>query len=247
MINFNGYDLSKDIKVTEIVRPILPPSFLTTSKVVGRSGDFFYYKQPGSLDILVKFILVEKNPLFLRSKIRSLAEKLDTEEPKRLIFSDEPDKYINAIIKDNTSLSETLSVGRGEINFYCPDPYWYAIQDDVIISDSPGVLEFTRKGTADSYPLIEIQGRNTGSITIENDDTLMVYNGELKENETLYLDSDLLTGYIIDSSGNTRSVVDKLSNLDFPVLKKGRNFLGIITGDGLTISNIKISCRSRWK
>lgn len=247
MLNFNGNDLSNDIRVTDVVRPILPPSLLTTSKIVGRPGELLHYKQHGSYTIPVSFIIIESKNDSLRNKVRELADKLDTDLPAPLIFSDEPDKYIDAIVSEGTDLAEIVSIGKGTINFYCPDPYWYAIEDDIIESNTSGIIEFVRKGTAESFPLIEIKGTNNGSITIENEDTKMTYTGKLGEGETLCLDTKYITAYIIDSSGNTRSVVDELDNLDFPVLKKGKNFLGIISNGGTTITSIKITCRSRWK
>jgi len=192
-------------------------------------------------------MIIEKEQSTLRQKVRDLAEKIDTDQPAPLIFKDEPDKFINAIVSDNTDLSEIMAYGSGTINFYCPDPFWYAIEDDIILSETSGILEFFRKGTADSFPLIEIKGRNPDTITIENDGTSMTYTGELNEGETLYLDTNLITAYVVDSSGNTRSVMHELDNLDFPVLKKGNNFLGIIANGSSTVSDIKITCRSRWK
>lgn len=247
MITFNGIDLSNDIRVTSVERPILPPSLLTTSTIVGKPGDFIFYKQAGSYSIPVGFMLIEKKLTTLRQKTRELAEKLDTDEPAPLIFSDEPDKYINAIVQDDTFLSEVGAVGSGTINFFCPDPYWYAVEDDIITRTSPGVLEFIRKGTAPSFPLIEIKGLNSGSISVETKDAKMTFNGDLKEGETLFLDTDLITAYVVNSSGISRSVMHQLDNLDFPVLHKGTNFLSIIANSGTTISNIKITCRSRWK
>lgn len=248
MLNFNGHDLSEDIRVTDVRRPVLPPSVLTTSTIVGRPGAFLYYKQHGAYEIPVSFMLIEKEQQVLRQKVRDLADKLDTNEPAPLIFKDEPDKFINAIISDSSELSEQLAIGSGTLNFFCPDPYWYAIEDDIIEKDSPGVYEFDRKGTAESYPLIEIKGLNSnGTISIENQDTRMTFNGVLKEGETLHLDTELITAYIIDSSGNVTSALDKLDNLDFPVLKKGTNFLSVIGNGGASISNVKITCRSRWK
>lgn len=248
MINFNGHDLSEKIRVTDVVRPVLPPSLVTSSSILGRPGDYFYHKQPGAYTIPVKFMLIEKEQKVLRQKVRELAELLDTDEPAPIVFNDEPDKFINAIIDGNTDLDEVAAVGSGTLEFYCPDPYWYAIEDDIIEKTAPGVYEFERKGTAESYPLIEIKGDiGNGSISIENRDSIMTYTGHLGEGETLYLDTDLITAYVIDSSGNTTSVIDKLDNLDFPVLKKGTNFLSVIANAGAVVSNVKVTCRSRWK
>lgn len=248
MINFNGKDLSSDIRVIDVKRPILPPSLITSSTIVGRPGAFLFISKDGSYTIPVDFMIIEKQQTALRQKIRSLAEKLDTLEPAPLIFKDEPDKYINAIVSDDSELSETLAIGSGTINFFCPDPYWYAVKDDVIVKTAPGNYEFARKGTAESYPLIEIKGRNAGGkITISDGNNQMTFDGSLGDGETLVLDTDLITAYIIKIDGKTISVMDKLDTLDFPVLQPKTANLSVATSSGATVSNVKITCRSRWK
>ncbi|WP_170958671.1 distal tail protein Dit [Bacillus wiedmannii] len=247
MINFNGRDLSSDIRVTDVKRPVLPPSLITSSTIVGRPGAFLFYKQHGSYTIPVDFMIIEKKQTELRNKVRSLAEKLDTTEPAPLIFKDEPDKYINAIVSDESELSETLAIGSGTINFFCPDPYWYAVKDDVITKTGPGEYNFTRKGTAESYPLIEIKGSSSGGgITVSDGNNKMTFRGSLSNGETLVLDTDLITAYIVKADGKTVSVLDKLDTLDFPVLRPGASYLSVSVS-GATVSNVKITCRSRWK
>lgn len=248
MINFNGRDLSSDIRVTDVKRPVLPPSLITSSTIVGRPGAFLFYKQHGSYSIPVSFTIIAKKQDELRNKVRSLAEKLDTTEPAPLIFKDEPDKYINAIVSDDSELSETLSYGMGTINFFCPDPYWYAIKDDVITKTAPGEYNFARKGTAESYPLIEIKGASSGGrITISDGSNKMTFTGSLNSGETLVLDTDLITAYIIKPDGKTVSALEKLDTLDFPVLRPGTAYLSVSVASGATVSNVKITCRSRWK
>ena len=248
MINFNGYDLSKDIRVTDIQRPVLPPSLLTTGTIVGRPGAFLYYKQHGAYEIPVSFMIIEKDQMTLRQSVRDLAYKLDTNEPATLIFKDEPDKYIKAILSDSSELSEKLAIGSGTLNFFCPDPYWYAINDDIIEKNASGTYKFVRKGTCESNPLIEIKGQNSGGkILIENESTRMNFTGRLSMGETLFLDSELITAYITTPDGQTRSAMNDLDTLDFPVLKSGPNTFSVLPEVGSTISSVKITCRSRWK
>ncbi|WP_176519037.1 distal tail protein Dit [Priestia megaterium] len=247
MINFNGYDLSNDIRVTDVKRPVLPPSVLTTSSIVGRSGAFLFYKQFGDYTIPVSFMLIKNSLSELRQSVRDLAAKLDTNEPAKLIFEDEPDKYINAIVSDDSTLSETAAIGSGTINFYCPDPYWYAITDDVFDYWSTGTKTFTRKGTAESNPLIEILGTSSnGSLTLSNGTSTMTFTGQLNNGETLVLDSDLLTAYILKTDGTKVAVLDKLDNLDFLVLSPDSNTI-TISSSNFTLVKLTVNCRSRWK
>lgn len=247
MINFNGNDLSSLIRVTDVKRPVLPPSNLTTKSIVGRPGAFLFYKQFGAYTIPVSFMLIEKTQQNLRLKVRELAEKLDTDTTARLIFTDEPDKYINAIVSDESELSEVAAIGSGTIGFFCPDPYWYAVNDDVFEYTSSGAKQFLRKGSAESFPLIEITGTSTsGTITLTNESASISYAGSLKAGEKLVLDSDLLTAYIEEADGNKIPVLDKLDNLDFLVLNKGTNNL-TISKTNFTLTKLTVSCRSRWK
>lgn len=247
MLNFNGVDFSDIVIVNDVKRPILPPQKLVALSIVGRQGSFLFYKQSEAYTIDVKITIKGKDHKDLRAKVRALAERLYTEDVAPLVFSDEPDKYIMAIISDDSELDEIYTIGQGTIKFYCPDPFWYAVNDDIFTYNSPGTYRFSRKGTADSFPKIEIKGTNTGgSITISDGNNTMTFTGELLSGETLVLDSDLITAYIIKTNGDKVPVMDKLSNLDFPVLKKGTNTLSVSVSGGAAISQVKIYCKSRW-
>lgn len=248
MIIFNGQDLSDLIKVTEEERPILPPSLLTTSTISGRDGSFLHKKQNGSYSIPISFLIRGENRTSLRQKVRELAEVLDHDSVKPLIFKDEPDKYIDVILSGGTPMTEVAAVGKGDIEFFAPDPFWYAVEDDVIERLTTGVFEFERKGTADSYPLIIVDSTmENGTVTVESSDSKITYSGDLAEDEVLYLDSNLITAYIEKSNGERRSVIEDLDNLDFPVLKGGTNFLSITVSPGAQFNKANVFCKSRWK
>lgn len=251
MITFNGTDLSPYLEVNDIKRPILPDQELTTLSIPGRQGTFLFYKQKGALIIPVDVTIKGKTRADLRQKIRDVADILDTDEEltAQTIFHDEPDKYVMAAVDGATELNEIYKTGQGTLNFYCPDPYYYALSDDVFVYSEPGIYTFTRKGTAPSYPLIEIQGTNSGgAITISsNNVNTMKFDGDLATGEKLVLNSDLITGYVEKTTGERVSIMDKLDNLDFPVLKKGENNLSVTVENGATVTSVNIKCNSRWK
>lgn len=251
MITFNGTDLSPYLIVNDIKRPILPDQELTTLSIPGRQGAFLFYKQKGALIIQVDVTIKAKDRAELREKIRTIADILDTDDELtgQLIFADEPDKYVMAAIEGSTDLNEIYKTGQGTLTFYAPDPYYYALSDDVFIYTTPGSYTFTRKGTAPSYPLIEIQGTNSGGvITISSNDVNTIkFDGDLKTGEKLFLDSNLITAYIEKTTGEKVSVMDKLDNLDFPVLKKGENTVTVSVENGATVTSVNIKCNSRWK
>lgn len=246
MFTFNGIDFSTLVDVQEVERPLIAPQTISTSKSAGVAGARISRKVADDYTIKVSFTLKDKNPTGLRNKIRDIADKLDTDEPARLVFHDEPDKYQMAILSDTSDLEQLGKYGVCTISFYCPDPYAYAISDD-IIEFTENTKEFTRKGTAHSYPTIEITGTNNGgSITIQSDHQRMTFNGILNEGEILVIDSELLTAKIVGSNG-TRSAIMNLDNLDFIVLYKGTNVVSVTPQGGATVTNTRITCNSRWK
>jgi predicted phage tail component-like protein len=248
MLTYNGTDLSSLIIVNSIGRPILPPQILSTKEIYGRPGAFFFEKRHGPVVIPVGVTLTEKDHTKFRALVRQLAVYLDVDEPKPMIFSDEPDKYISGILQDESELEEIATVGQGELQFYCPDPYWYAIEDDVMSWNGPGTYTLDRKGTANSEPLIEIQGTNNGGkITIETDNTTINFTGNLAAGETLVLDSALITAYIRKNDGSQVSAIHDIDTIIMPILVPGANELTVSVSGGATVTQFKVTARSRWK
>ena len=251
MMNYDGFDFSPYLIVTDIKRPILPPQRISSMSIFGRDGAYFFRKQHDAVVITVSIIVktdFDEGFKSFRERIRFLAQKLNKDEPKPIIFFDEDDRFINGIITDETDLDEVLTMGQGDISFYCPDPFYYAVEDEVFTFLSDGSHDFTRqKGNIESYPKIEIQGLNdSGNIEIVTDNTTINYSGKLNSGEILVLDSDLITASVIQTDGSIRSAISDIDNLEFPVLSMGANNITVNVSGGASIEEIKVSARSRW-
>jgi predicted phage tail component-like protein len=249
MFTYNGIDFGGLVHVQDVVRPILAPQKLTTVSIEGRAGSIFVQKVSDSYAVEIEFSMVADSPSGLRDAVRDLADKLDADEPKPLIILDEPDKYINAVLSDDSTLETSFNLAQGKIKFYAPDPFWYAVVDNVFTYTDTNLHNFTRDGNANSYPIIEIKGVSGSgdSFTLTTGNTTMKYTGALTSSQSLLLDSESLTAYIKNSDGTQTSVLNKLDNLDFPVLTKGANSVQVTTGGGATLTNYKVTCNSRWK
>ena len=71
--------------------------------------------------------------------------------------------------------------------------------------------------------------------------------GLLAAGEILVIDSGLLTAKVVDSSGETlRNGLPMLSELNFPVLRKGTNNV-MITAVGASFTELEIQAKSRWR
>lgn len=248
MVTYNGKSFLDVVKVLDIRRSILPPQTLSTKSIEGRDGSIFYRKSSDSLEIEIDLIIVGDSPENLRANIRQFATIIDAPEPKPLILPDEPDKYINAIISGDTGLETLYRAGQGTITMFAPDPYFYAINDDIFENTETGRYSFSRKGNTVSFPDIEIEGSNlNGEITVETDFSEMTFDGELNVGETLVLDSELLTAKVVETDGNVRSAIPYLDKLDFPVLQPGTNHISITTKGDASLDNYRVKSNSRWK
>lgn len=249
MFTYNGIDFGGLVKVQDVRRPILAPQRLTTVSIEGRAGSFYFQKVSDAYEIEIDLTVVADSPTGLRTAVRDIADKLDADEPKPLIILDEPDKYINAVISGDSEFDTIYRIGQGKVKFYAPDPFWYAVNDDIFTYTNQTVNQFNRKGNANSYPIIEITGTSGsgGTYTLTTENTVMKYTGALASGEKLVLDSEALTAYVVKTNGTQVSALNKLDNLDFPVFTKGVNMVKVVAGGGATLTNYKVICNSRWK
>lgn len=251
MFTFNGIDFSSLVKVNEIKRPILGPQALTTMTIPGRDGSIYVRKQTDAYTIDVTLSLKEASLSDFTAKMRTVADSLFTDEPAQLIFSDEPDVYYNAVLSDASDMEQLIATGTATIHFYIPDPYRYLTDSgaDTNTITQTGTTNFTRPGTADSYPQIEISGTSgtSGSFTIKSDNNQMTFTGSLKTGELLVINSEDLTAYIIQTDGTQVSALRSLDDLDFLVFTKGANSFTITTSGGAVLTQCVLRYNSRFR
>lgn len=247
MFKYKDIHFGDDLFVQRITRSILAPQTLETLKIPGRSGVIFNRRDRESRVIPVEVIVNSESDKSIREKLRDLAYHLDSDEPGPLIFDDESDKWINAILSGESEIDEIVSHGQGVIEFFCPDPFWYAVDDDVFTYNQPGSYDFLRQGTAKSYPLFEISGSNEGgTISISINNETVEFTGALNEGETLMIDSNLMTAYRLTYENGQVSALNDLTTLDFPITIPGVNTVEILESGNASMTEVKILCRSRW-
>lgn len=246
-MNYDGFDLNDHVIITDIRRPLLPPQDVRDKKIFGMSGAYFLVKQHEPINIPVDIAFHEDSDLSYRERTRFIAKKLNKREPKRIIFNDEPDVYINGIIRDDTDIETLVKTGETTLNFYCPDPYYYCLNEEAFTFSSEGRHNFTRvQGNEQSLPLIEIRGSNSyGEITIEINDSKITFNGNLTSGETLVLDSNFITSYILKSNGEKDSANQYIDSMDFPILNPDSNFIDVSTSGNASITEIVVNANSR--
>ena len=171
----------------------------------------------------------------------------------QLILDDVPDRYFMARLNDKVDCERLIrSAGSFELNFFCPDPFAYAINDETFMLTAMGTHTITRKtGNAESLPIYRIKGTITSGNSyisiITNGAELKIVNATLSASEVLVVDTDKMTAWVESSAGITlRNALPYLEELNFPTLAVGENILQISTNNS-TLTELQIQARSRWR
>ncbi|MEN2465902.1 distal tail protein Dit, partial [Ornithinibacillus sp. JPR2-1] len=150
---FNGIEKDYLIPLTGRRRSAWAPVSRVLVTVPGMAGAYLSRTETQIREIVVPVIINAENIEDLQKIKEDMAEWLVHDEPKELIFKDEPDRVYYAVVDGELELDEIFSTGRGEITFICADPYKYGPEKTYEFQDS-GIVE--NKGTADAEPVIEL-------------------------------------------------------------------------------------------
>ena len=184
----------------------------------------------------------------------AVAEWLDPENGlKQLVLDDVPGRYFTARLSDVVDCERlVMSSGAFDLRFVCPDPFGYAQTDESFTLTTTGSNTVTRtKGNTDSEPVYLLKGVISSSsstyISLKTNNEELRVVGALASGETLVIDSGKVTAKVVNAQGATlRNGLPLLSELNFPILRKGTNTVAITT-TGATFTELRIQAMSRWR
>lgn len=152
---YDGHNLSEYLRVTSDFSRGIGTGRQNDLLQVGNSNGAKYRghrleENSFPMPFTIKHNLIEKR--------RALASILNVSEPKKLIFSDEPDKYYLAVPEGVTDLTENNFLGNGEINWVIPDGVAYAAEEKTFRTD-PGInfIDIENKGTYPAFPRLNVE------------------------------------------------------------------------------------------
>lgn len=158
-VTYNDVDLSDYWEyVTDIHRDAGNEDSLVTEDTP-RLGEEILRISRGAKTIEVEFTIWSAD----RNKVkRQLASIFRVDSPKKLIFSDEPDKYYWAIKSGKIEMrEESLQRSRGTITFFVEDGVahstTYKRYDNPTISGNKMTFEIDNNGSEYAYPIIKIK------------------------------------------------------------------------------------------
>ena len=94
--------------------------------------------------------------------------------------------------------------------------------------------------------MITAGASNYISITT-NGSELKIVNATLSEGETLVVDTDKMTAYVVDENGETlRNGLPYLQELNFPTLVVGDNTVTVEISNA-TLTELQIEAKNRWR
>lgn len=167
-VRFDGVNLSDHFIVRTFDMPLLPTIDANTIEVDGYPGAWFTGRKIGTRDINIGLgILMDtrrRNDI-MRAWI-DLSDKLTKDKVCKLEIGN--GFYVNAFLVGDTATTTNGKWSITTVTFRCFDPYIY--KDEHVITLKQGNNSFFVEGKVDTYPLIEITGASTATITNKNTD-----------------------------------------------------------------------------
>lgn len=169
-MNFNKFDLSELIELHDIQRDIGNNRSITTSYTAS-VGVNIQQQTIEAKFIEVKFSIWSKDRNTLKHKLAGI---FNVSSAKKLVFSDEPDKYYLAMPIESISMQETS--GRrstGSMKFIVPDGVAhssaYKEVSNPTFETGKFVFNINNEGNVDTYPIITIKNNSdNGYVGIVN-------------------------------------------------------------------------------
>lgn len=200
-------------------------------------------------------IFPQKDFSSLVKKLDGIAAWLDPTSLHQLIFDEVPDRYFMARLNTKVDCERLIrSAGTFDLTFFCPDPFGYAVEDEVYTITQAGAQHpITRsKGNIESQPVYAVQGESspdTGSnicVSVNGTD-IRILNAVLLAGETLIIDAGKMTAWVEDSGGRTiRNALPYLKDINFPTLKPGGNNV-FVSAENAVFTSLEIRAKSRWR
>src|SRR5699024_9410642 len=152
-MHFNGIEKEYLTVTRGRNRPAFAPMERNFISVVGMSGAHLSHSKRQIRQIDVPVFIMADSFSDLQKVKEDLAEWLIHDDPKELIFKDEPDRVYYAVVDGSLDLDELVRWGQGVITFICPDPFKYGKEETVTGTDN---LTIYNQGTAETEPIFEL-------------------------------------------------------------------------------------------
>jgi predicted phage tail component-like protein len=151
---FNGERRDYVVVLRGRKRPPWAPVQRDILKVPGLPGGYLQNTETDVRVLEIPILIKGDNLTHLQRVKEDLAAWLVTDEPKELIFDDDPTRTYYAVVDDTVDFEEIVKFGKGTIKFICPDPYVYGPEQTVNIpyDGNKQTVIVQNNGSAPTYP-----------------------------------------------------------------------------------------------
>ena len=194
IMTFNGVDMSKYFKITDIIRPIGNKRSVSTDNAP-LLGVNIQQVKIGEKEHTIKFTMMATDGRAMEQLKHELAGVLNVLEPVKITYGDEPDKYyLGFPVDDVTTDNIARWLQRSEIKFLIPDGVAHSSAYKNFNSDSNAqtttdkmVFDLVNNGTVEAFPIIRVKhNAENGYIGLVNNNTAFeMGNREEADTETV--------------------------------------------------------------
>ncbi|HEM3511950.1 TPA: phage tail family protein [Streptococcus suis] len=217
IMTFNGVDLSRYLRITEIIRPIGNKRSVTTDDAPSLGVNIQQVKR-GAKEHIIKFDMKNSDVMILEQLKHELAGVLDVTAPVKIVYGDEPDKYYMGIpVDDITPDNLTRWFQRSEFKLLIPDGVahssTYRKFDNATVTGEKMVLNLRNDGNVPANPIITVKhNAENGYIGIVNSTGAIELGNIEEEDSQTYQQSEILFDYV-SNNGIIKGFADGKKNV----------------------------------
>ena len=201
-VKFGGEKIP--VMITKVNRNLTPEISNKTQEIENVSGVEFVYSKYKEKRITIEYAINNRTARQLKEFRRRTAGIIYSNEPKMLVFSDEPDLYYNAILSGEPRLEEEYLRSTGTLTFLVPDGLAHSTVEKVFPAEfnADGILEATivNEGTEAvpiSYEIVH--NHENGYIGIVSEYGVMQYGNINEIDKEVRKKSEVLLKYTKDA------------------------------------------------
>lgn len=142
---FGGTEIP--INITKVNRNITPKYTAQTKTIGNKSGAEFVNTKYEQKTISIEYQVRNQTASDLAEFRRKTAGIIGKKELGRLVFSDEPNLYYEAILEGEAELSEADFTSSGNITFLVPDGLAHALTEKTSTNNGESTITLTNSGT----------------------------------------------------------------------------------------------------
>ncbi|MGT2866617.1 distal tail protein Dit [Streptococcus fryi] len=162
-MTFNGVDMSRFFRITDIIRPIGNKRSVSTDSAPALGVNIQQVKR-AEKEHTIKFDMKASSPVEMEQLKHDLAGVLNVLEPVKITYGDEPDKYyLGMPVDDITPDNLTRWFQRSELKLIIPDGVAHSssykrLKSQPFRTQKPKItFDITNAGTVPTYPIIKVK------------------------------------------------------------------------------------------